>query len=114
VIGFRVVAGHDQVPKSTGGSTVPRLSRSSRNHDPYWDLDGEGARRSRHQRRFVRWAVAAVTILVIALVATRLPAIDASILTTPAGKPILAGAVLSLLASCILLALARMRIGNHR
>ncbi|MEA2547277.1 MAG: hypothetical protein QOI09_2550 [Chloroflexota bacterium] len=88
---------------------MSRLSPASPRHDPYWDVDGSGARRSRHQRRFVRWGVMAVAILVLAVLATRLPAIDPSVLASPAGKPILAGALLSLLVASILLAIARIR-----
>jgi hypothetical protein len=50
-----------------------------------------------------------VAILVLAVMATRLPAIDPSVLASPAGKPILAGALLSLLVASILLAIARIR-----
>jgi hypothetical protein len=91
---------------------VSRLSIAQR-HDPYWDLDGKGARRSRHQRQFVRLAFRLVVILAIAVIVTRLPAIDPSILATPAGKPILAAAVFSLLAVFTLLALAKIRSGSH-
>lgn len=75
-------------------------------HDPF---EGSGARRSRYQRKVIRWAVALVTILAIGVVVTHLPPIDPSILTTPSGKPILAGAILSLLGAVVLLGLARMR-----
>ena len=88
-----------------------RLSLANR-HDPYWDLDGKGARRSRYRRTFVRWAVRLVVILTIAVLVTRLPAIDPSVLATPAGKPILAAAVLSLLAVFTLLAIVKMRGGS--
>jgi hypothetical protein len=91
---------------------VTRLSLAQR-HDPYWDLDGSGARRSRHHRQFIRWAVRLVAILAIAVLVTRLPAIDPSVLATPAGKPILAAAIFSLLAVFMLLALAKIRRGSH-
>ena len=90
-----------------------RLSLANR-HDPYWDLDGKGARRSRHQRQFVRWAVRLVAILAITVLVTRLPAIDPSVLATPAGRPILAAAILSLLAVFTLLAVVKMRGGGDR
>jgi hypothetical protein len=89
-----------------------RLSPVNR-HDPYWDLDGKSARRTRHQRQFVRWGVRLVAILAIAVLVTRLPAIDPTIIATPAGRPILAGAIFSLLAAFMLLALARMRSSDH-
>ncbi len=44
---------------------------------------------------------------------TRLPAIDPSILTTPDARPILAAAVLSLLATFVLLAIAKIRSGDR-
>jgi hypothetical protein len=93
---------------------VPRLSFASRSHDPYWDLDGKGARRSRHQRRFVRWVVLLIVILTLAVLLTRLHAIDPTVLASPAAKPILAGAILSLLGASALAALARVRsVGRH-
>ena len=88
---------------------MPRLTLASRSHDPYWDLDGQGARRSRIQHRVVQWAVRLLIVLVIAVVATRLPSVDPALLTTPAGKPILAGALFSILGVAALLALARIR-----
>ena len=91
---------------------MSRLPLAQR-HDPYWDLDGSGARRSRHQRQFVRWAVRLVAILAIAVLVTRLPAIDPSVIATPAGKPILAAAIFSLLAVFTLLALAKIRHSNN-
>jgi hypothetical protein len=83
-------------------------------HDPYWDLDGRGVRRSRIQRRFVRWAVAAVAVLLIAVLVTRLPAIDPTFLGSPEGRPILAAAIFSLLGATVLLGLSRMRNSSHR
>jgi hypothetical protein len=88
---------------------VPRLSLATRSHDPYWDLDGAGVRRDRLQRRFVRSAVWLAVLAVLVIVATRLPAIDPAFLLTGSGRPILAGALLSLLAAAALLALARVR-----
>jgi len=48
-------------------------------------------------------------VLVIAVVATRLTSVDPALLTTPAGKPILAAALFSILGVAALLALARIR-----
>ncbi len=100
-------------PDTPEDRSVPRQTLSVHRRDPYWDLEGSGARRSRHQRRFFRWAVALVVVLVIALLVTRLPAIDPAILTSPDGRPILAGAILSLLAASVLLGLARLRSVNR-
>jgi len=88
---------------------MPRLTFGPRSHDPFWDLDGKGARRSRIQRRFVQWAVRLAIVLVIVVIATHLPSVDPALLTTPAGKPILAGALISILGVAALLALARIR-----
>ena len=44
---------------------MPRLTIASRSHDPYWDLDGRGARRSRIQHRVVQWVVRLLIVLVI-------------------------------------------------
>ncbi len=92
---------------------MSRLSLATSRHDPDWDLDGQGARRTRHQRKFVRWGVSAVAVIVLAILVTRLPAIDPTFLATPAGRPILAAAILSLLAATVLLGLVRMRRASH-
>lgn len=88
---------------------MPRLSRSRRGHDPFWDLDGEGARRARTQRRFVRLGTWLVVALVIALMAIRLPDVDTEFLLQSGGRPLLAGALMTLLGTFMLLGLARIR-----
>ena len=92
---------------------MPRLTRSANRHDPFWDMDGAGARRVRNQRRFARYATWLIALLVIALVVTRLPSIDAEFLVSGAGRPILGGAILALLGASILLALGEMRSLDH-
>jgi hypothetical protein len=93
---------------------VTRLSRPPNAHDPYWDLDGAGVRRAREHRKSVKRVAMLVGVLLVALVITRLPAIDPSVLTSEAGKPLLAAALLSLLGASVLLALARMRyVSRH-
>ncbi len=92
---------------------MSRLSLASRRHDPFWDMDGAGARKSRTQRRFARYATWLIALLVIALVATRLPSVDTEFLISGAGRPILGGAILALLAASVLLALGKMRTPNH-
>ena len=87
---------------------MSQLSRSSR-HDPFWDMDGKGARRLRMRRRFVRSAVALIGVLVLGLVIAQLRTIDPQYLISGEGRPVLAGAVFALLASTILVAVARMR-----
>jgi len=88
---------------------VTRSSRAPNRHDPYWDLDGAGVRRTREQRRHVRGAAMLAAIVLVLLLVSRLPAIDPTVLTTPEGKPLLAGALLCLLATSVLLAIARIR-----
>lgn len=92
---------------------MPRLIRSFSRHDPFWDMDGAGARRARNQRRFARYATWLIALLVIAVVATRLPSVDTDFLVNGAGRPILGGAILALLAASVLLALGKMRSPNH-
>ena len=92
---------------------MSRLSAALRRHDPYWDMDGAGARRQRFQRRFVRLLTWTLMLVVLAFAATRLPAIDPDYLVRGDGRPILAGALLTILASAALLALARIRHVSH-
>lgn len=79
--------------------------------DPFWE-DGRGARRARIRRRIVRIGVLLIAAILVATVVSRLPAIDPSFLLTGDGKPLMAGALMALLGSAILLALARMRHGH--
>jgi hypothetical protein len=83
----------------------------SRRPDPFWE-DGRGARRARIRRRILRAEVAIIAIILVALVVTRLPAIDTEYLLSGEGKPIMAGALMALLGSSVLVALARMRKTN--
>lgn len=92
---------------------MPRLTPSSNRHDPFWDMDGKGARRVRMKRRFVRYATWLISLLVIAVVATRLPTVDVAFLVSGAGRPILGGAILALLAASVLLAVGKMRHPGH-
>ena len=87
---------------------MPQLTRPPGHHDPFWDMDGKGARRSRSDggSSATRCAVA---VLAIAVVVTRLPTVDPQYLITGDGRPIMAGALLALLGSSILIALAWMR-----
>lgn len=76
--------------------------------DPFWE-DGRGARRARTQRKVIRIGVVLIAVILTGLVITRLPAIDPTFLTSSAGRPIVGGVLLALLASCILVGLAKMR-----
>jgi hypothetical protein len=93
---------------------MPRLSLSPNRHDPFWDLDGRGARRARAVRRILRFGLLVLVAIFLGLVATRLPAFDPEVLTTAGNlRPVLAVALLALLASCTLAAAARMRAGSR-
>jgi hypothetical protein len=93
---------------------VTRLSHAPQRHDPYWDLDGSSVRKSRFQRKAIRRIVAFLAIVMIAIIITHLPPVDPSILTSPEGRPLLAGALACLLGVSVLLALARMRyVSRH-
>ncbi|HEY7132667.1 MAG TPA: hypothetical protein VH440_10470 [Candidatus Limnocylindrales bacterium] len=87
---------------------MPQLSHSA-DHDPFWDLDGKGAKRSRLQRRFVRTAVLLIGLLVAGVLVTKLPTVDPQYLVAGDGRPVLAGAILALLGSAILIGLSRVR-----
>jgi hypothetical protein len=89
---------------------MQRPSRSLRRHDPFWDLDGSAARRSRFQRRFLRVGLAILVVIFIAVVVARLPAFDPQLITNNGNlRPVLAVALLLLLTSCVLVAAARIR-----
>jgi hypothetical protein len=91
-----------------------RLSLAPHRRDPFWDLEGTGARRDRQKRLLVRYVAWVLLIAVLALVVTHLPAIDPSYLASPEGKPVLAAGLFGLLGAAAILALARVRrIGHH-
>jgi heme/copper-type cytochrome/quinol oxidase subunit 3 len=89
---------------------MQRPSRSANRHDPFWDLDGAAARRSRTQRRFLRVGLVVFAVLFIAVVVARLPTFDPQLVTTNGSlRPVLAVALVLLLMSCVLVAAARLR-----
>ena len=93
---------------------MSRLSIAPRRHDPYWDVDGTGAQRLRNKQRFVRIIIWLGIVVVLAFVATQLPSIDPEYLIRGDGRPILAGALLTVLGAAALLALARIRhVSRH-
>ena len=93
---------------------MSRLSLAPRRHDPYWDMDGAGARRVRTKARVVRLAIWVALLAALAVIATRLPTIDPEYLIRGGGRPILAGALLALLGAAALLALVRVRhVSRH-
>ena len=88
---------------------MTRLSPTARRHDPYWDMDGVGARHERTRQRLVRLATWVVILAILAIAASRLPAIDPEFLIRGEGRPIFAGALMTILGAAALLALARIR-----
>lgn len=87
------------------------VHRSNR-ADPFWDLDGVSAQRSRRRRQITR-ALTAVLLVALAIgvgatLATRIGDIDPTFIRD-AGRPILATAILSLLGAAVLIGLSRMR-----
>ena len=85
-------------------------TRNAARHDPFWDLDGSAARRSRTQRRFLRVGLAILAVIFVAVVVARLPAFDPQLITSNGSlRPVLAVALLFLLLSCVLVAAARLR-----
>jgi hypothetical protein len=88
---------------------MQRPSLAPRRHDPFWDLDGSAARRSRTQRRFLRFGMVILSAMLLGVLVARLPTFDpALIIGNGTLKPFLAIVLLALLASCILAAAARM------
>lgn len=88
---------------------MSRPSVAPRRHDPYWDMDGADARHQRTKQRITRLAAWVVIVAILGLVLTRLPSIDPEFLIQGQGRPILAGALLTILGAAALLALARVR-----
>ena len=87
---------------------MSRLSVASR-HDPYWDMDGKGARRQRMKRRLTRYVTWLLILAVVAVASLNLPAIDPEFLVHGDGRPLMAAGLLGLLGAAALLALARIR-----
>ncbi|HET7030560.1 MAG TPA: hypothetical protein VFI34_08615 [Candidatus Limnocylindrales bacterium] len=87
---------------------MSRLSLASR-HDPYWDMDGKGAKQQRLRRRLLRYVTWALIIGILALTALHLPAIDPDYLLRGEGRPVMAAGLLGILGSAAMLALARIR-----
>ena len=83
--------------------TLPLIRR-----DPYWDMDGTGARRARVRKALVRYTAWLLILAVFVLFALNLPTIDPEYLIRGDGRLILAAALLTLLGSAALLALARI------
>ena len=92
---------------------MPHLSLPATRHDPFWDMDGKGARRTRIRRKVMKAAVYLIVFLTVILVGTRLPAVDPGYLLTGDGRPILAAALLTLLGSTILIGLSWIRRAQH-
>jgi len=88
---------------------VSRLPLVPHRHDPYWDIDGSGARRERTKRRLLRYVMWVALLAVLAVALTRLPAIDPEFLLSGDGRPVLGAALLTLVGAAGLLALARVR-----
>ena len=92
---------------------MSRLPLIPRRHDPFWDMDGADVRRQRTRQRAIRLASWLVVMVVLAVVVTRLPSIDPEFLVQGEGRPLLAGAMLTMLAAATLLALARIRFASR-
>jgi hypothetical protein len=89
---------------------MPRLPLDVHRRDPFWDLDGSAARRSRSQRTFLRVGLVVLGVLFLGVLVARLPAFDPQLITTNGSlRPILAVALLALMASCVLIAAARLQ-----
>jgi hypothetical protein len=89
---------------------MPRLSVSFHRHDPFWDLDGSAARRTRSERKLLRVGLVVLCVLFVGVLVARLPAFDPQLITTNGSlRPVLAIALLALMASCVLIAAARLQ-----
>ena len=88
---------------------MARLSLASGRHDPFWDMDGKSARRSRLRRRIARIVKLAIVLVALIAIVTHLPAVDPAFLLTGSGRPILAAAIFALLGATILLGLSKLR-----
>ena len=88
---------------------MAHLSLPSRRRDPYWDMDGQAARRHRTKRRIVRYVTWILVIAAVALASLHLPSVDMEYLLRGEGRPVMAAGLLGLLGSAAILALARIR-----
>ena len=91
---------------------MSRLSLAPR-HDPYWDMDGQGARRDRTKRRVLRYVTWMLMLAVAALAGLQLSTIDPDYLLRGDGRPVMAAGLLGLLGAAAILALARIRHAAH-
>ena len=85
----------------------------ARHHDPYWDMDGKGARRQRMKRSLVRFVTWLLILAVVAVASLNFPSIDPEYVLHGDGRILMAGALLTLLAAAALLALVRVRRIAH-
>jgi hypothetical protein len=76
-------------------------------------MDGAGARRQRAKRRIVRFVTWILALAVVAVASLHLPSIDPEYLVRGEGRPVMAAALLGLLGSAAILALARIRHSAH-
>jgi hypothetical protein len=76
-------------------------------------MDGAGARRQRAKRRIVRFVTWILALAVVAVASLHLPSIDPEYLVHGEGRPVMAAALLALLGSAAILALARIRHSAH-
>jgi hypothetical protein len=89
---------------------MPRLPNDAHRLDPLWDLDGSAAQRSGSQRRLLRVGLVVLVVLFLGVLVARLPAFDPQLVTTNGSlRPVLAVALLALMASCVLIAAARLQ-----
>jgi hypothetical protein len=89
---------------------MPRLPNAAHRLDPFWDLDGSATQRSGSQRRLLRVGLVVLVVLFLGVLVARLPAFDPQLVTTNGSlRPVLAVALLALMASCMLIAAARLQ-----
>jgi hypothetical protein len=77
--------------------------------DPWWDLDGRGARRDRVQRRLVGFVVVVLSATLLALILAALPRVDARSIVLGPDRPVVAAAALADIGACLLIVLHQVR-----
>lgn len=71
--------------------------------DPFWDVQGQGARRTRMRRRIVTAMVVALSATILVLILERLLTVDAGQILVGPGRPLVFSALVADTLACALI-----------